>query len=507
MATLPLTSGAYSSAAFIANAQRCINMFPEKNPEDTTPASPETHLMRPGLRPLDMPSAQGRGRCLYPATNGDLYAVVDTGVYYINPDLQWTFLGNMVNPGSTPVSMADNGQSAIVVDGSPTGNAIDLKTNRPPTPASFTQIGDPNFLGSTRADLLDTFIILNKPGTNQWYCTTQGQIAFNALFIGVKTAWSDNILCVVAIEREVWIFGTQKSEVWYNAGGVPFPFQILTGVIIEQGCAAVYSVAKIDTNVYWLSQSPEGARMAMRGNSQNVAQRISNHGVEQEWLKYPRVDDAIGSVYQIEGHSFYRITFPTADKTWCFDEATKQWWEDNWLDGNGVLHRARNTFTAYAYGKNLGLDWATGQLYHLDMNYDLDGDTNPIPWIRSFPHVVSELHYVNHKEFTADIETGTDSGTGEVDQFLSPWSLGFSAGFGPTTKVERPMVNFRYSKDGGNNWSNGRPKRGISAGRYRSMMRWRGMGIARDMVFELSSTKQMSPALNGAFIDPVRATA
>ncbi len=512
MPPVPLTSGAYSSASYIASAQRCVNMFPEKNPEEVHAETPVTHLARYGLRPLNVAPNPGRGRCLYTSTRGavdprgDLFAAIDNNIYFIDPDWNYNPLGQLATPGNMPVSMADNGTGIIIVDNSAQGYQIAIPpAGSPYSGASFTQIGDPNFLGSTRADQLDTFIILNVPGTNQWYCTTQGAIAFNGLFKGVKTAWPDNVLCVVAIEREVWVFGTQKSEPWYNAGAVPFPFQLLPGIIIEQGCAAAYSPAVMDTNVYWLSQDPKGARMAMRGNAQNVAQRISNHGVETEWLKYARVDDAIGATTQIGGHSYYRLTFPTADKTWVYDEATQQWWEDNWVDNNGVLHRSRASFTTYAYGKNLGLDWATGQLYQLDPNY-LTDNGQPIPWIRSFPHIVNELHYVSYPEVIADVETGTDAGSGEIVQFLSPWSLGFSSGFGPITAVAAPTVNFRFSKDGGNKFGNNRPKKGISAGRYRSMMRWRGNGLARDAVFEFSSTKEMSGALNGAFINPISAT-
>src|SRR5262249_43083593 len=189
---------------------------------------------------------------------------------------------------------------------------------------------------------------------------------------------------------------------WYNAGTVPFPFQLLPGVMIEQGCAAKYSPAKMDTNVYWLSQSPEGDRMVMRGGNQNVAQRISTHAIEAEFRKYPRVDDAIGSVYQIQGHSFYKLHFPTADTTWGFDQATGQWHEDNWFDPNGVPHCARNRFVAFAYGRNVALDFANGNLYAVDPNAFTDNGA-PIPWIRSFPHVVDELKYVNTAAIVADV--------------------------------------------------------------------------------------------------------
>jgi hypothetical protein len=207
----------------------------------------------------------------------------------------------------------------------------------------------------------------------------------------------------------------------------------------------------------------------------------------------------------MSGHSFYKIHFPTADKTWGYDEATQQWHEDNWIDNNGILHRARNTFMAYTYGVNVGLDLNTGQLYQVNP-YILTDAGQPIAWIRSFPHSSNELKYLNHKEFTADLETGTRPGTGEQTGYLRPWSGAFSLAFGPLNATESPEVMLRCSRDGGYNFGNGRVKRLVSSGHYRSMMRWRANGIARDMVFELSSTAEMCGALNGAYIDPIPAT-
>jgi hypothetical protein len=499
---IALNSGAYSSESLIANSQRAVNVFAERNPEETKPTFPTTQYVRPGLAALGQPPIPGIGRCLYGATNGDLYAVIGRTVYYIDPNWTFTKIGTMFANVGTPASMADNGTNIMLVDGSSQGYTINM-TGLPLR--VMTQISDPNFLGSDRVDFIDSFLILNKPGTNEWYCTLSDDIAFDGLFVGLKTAWPDNILCVVAIEREVWLFGPKKSEVWFNAGATAFPFQILPGVIIEQGCAAKYSPAKMDTNVYWLSQSPEGARMVMRGNAQNVAQRISTHAIEKSFLTYPRVDDAIGSVYQIEGHSFYELHFPTADKTWAFDQATQQWMEDCSIDNNGTLHRAHNAFTAYAYGKNVALDWATGQLYQIDMDTFTDNG-QVIPWIRSFPHFTNELKYVNLASIVADVATGTRPNTGGTDLRVSPWSAGFSSGFGPLTTVKAPTVTLRLSRDGGASHGNNRPKGMTGSGRYRSMMRWRGNGVARDWVIELSSTAEMCGALNGVYVDPIGAS-
>lgn len=482
-------------------------MYAEINPKETTnfeastSTQPVTHYPRPGLNLLAASPVQGRGRGLFSSSQGQLFAVIDQVIYYIDANWGFTALGSLLTPGTTPVYMSDNGSNAIVVDGDDSANNIDL-TQSPPV---MTVIGDPNFLGSTRADFLDYFIILNQPDTNKWYCTLSNQIAFNALYIGQKTASPDKIRCVLAIERQALILGHRKSEVWFNAGAVPFPFQIVPGVIIEQGCVAAYSAAKMDTNAYWLSESPEGDRLAMRCDNRNVAQRISTHAIEFEWKKYGRVDDAIGSTFQINGHSFYQLHFPTMDKTWVFDEATKQWAQWAWIDTNGNLHRSRDTFHAYAYNKTVALDWATGSLYEVTSTALTDNGV-PIVWIRSFPHVVNELKYINQACFVADVETGTTPGTSETTQTLSPWSSGFSSGFGPLTYVAAPTVNLRVSRDGGVTWGNNRPKQRISAGYYRSMMRWRANGLARDMVFELGSTAEMSGALQGAYIDPIMAT-
>jgi hypothetical protein len=501
MVQIPLTSGAYALETIIGNAQRCINLLPEKNPAETKPMFPTTHYVRPGLKLLATAPAAGRARCLYSATNGDLYAVIDQSVYFIDPNYQFTKIGTLVSNLSTPASISDNGMQAVVVDNSAQGYIIDFTKNR-----AFTQIGDPSFVGSTRVDFLDSFLVLNKPGTNQWYSSASNSATFNALYVGIKTAFPDPIMCAVAIEREIWLFGPKKSEVWYNAGTVPFPFSILPGVIIEQGCVAPYSPAKMDTSVYWLSESPEGARMVMRGDAKNVAQRISTHAIDAELLTYSRVDDAIGSVYQIRGHAFYELHFPTQDITWTYDQATDQWWQDAAIDSNGILHRARNTFTAYAYGLNLALDFANGNLYQIDLHTFTDNNT-PIPWIRSFPHFTNELKHVNLAAVVADVSTGLRVGTSDVPGFTSPWSPGYSSGFGPLNMIPAPVVMLRLSRDGGASFGNNRPKQLISSGHYRSMMRWRGNGLARDWVIELSSTAEMCGALNGAYIDPIGASA
>lgn len=499
MPRVQLTGGAYSAQSLIANAQRCLNLYPEHNPQDSNPPVPVTHYPRPGLTLLSSPPVQGRGRMLYTATDGELFAVVDQNVYHIHFEDGWTWhlLGTTLTPTTVPIIAADNGTNALLVDGSANGYVISLPQQ---SLSVLTNVGDPNFLGGTRVDFIDSFLVLNQPATKNWYSSLANQVAFNALNIGVKTAWPDPVQTLITVERAVWVLGKYKSELWYNAGSVPFSFQIQPGLIIEHGCAAPYSAAKQDTACYWLSQSPEGARMVMKG-SQNIAVRISTHAIENEFLDYARVDDAIGSTYQISGHAFYCLDFPTADKTWVYDEATKQWHEENHIDVNGFSHRTLIPFKAYAYGTNVGLDWQTGNLYKLDTNNFTDNGS-PIHYVRSFPHVEDEAS----SRFTvwkllADCEVGTPPGTSVNPVAGSPWSLGFSPGFGPATLTEPPLISLRVSRDRGASFGNAVMQPMGAGGLYFTRPTWNRLGYMVDAVFELSWSTPMKTALNGAFIE------
>lgn len=467
MPRIRLLGGAYSSASLIASAQRSINLYPETNPEESQAPVNVTHFQRPGLLRLSSPPSPGIARGLYTATDGTLYAVLNQTVYRIGFDYRWSVVGSLLASGTTPVYIADNGSNAIVVDGSLNGYSIDMST------FVMSTIGDPNFLGADRVDFIDSFLVLNQPGTPNWYSSDSNAITFNALAFGTKTAWPDNIVALITVEREVWLFGPYKSEISYNAGASPFPFATLPGVIIEHGCAAKYSVAKQDVNVYWLSQSPEGARMAMRGN-QHSAQRISNHAVEAEWLTYARVDDAIGSVYQVRGHAFYKLHFPTVDKTWGFDEATKQWHEDLFMDVNGVLHRALNTYCAYAYGLNVAIDRRNGDLYQISESTFTDAGS-AIYYERGMPHLIGDDdERQTVRRFIADIEAGE-------------------------TDVASPMISLSISRDRGGSYDNPRLLPAGSIGEYATRPTWWNCGYGADFVFKLHWSSAAKTSLNGAF--------
>jgi hypothetical protein len=509
MAKLQLNAGAYQSRSLVAGAQRCVNLFPEKNPAEIEPEAPFTHYPRPGLIPLGAPPVQGRGRGLYRASNGDLYGVVGPSVYYINPNWQFTKLGAIENQ-FTPISMADNGQSngdeIVLVDNSQLGYQINM------TSRQMTQIVDTTglFTGSTLAAFFDTFFLFNEIATNNFYCSLSEQVAFNALDIASKGTYGDPIQGIVNCQRTLWVVGAMTAEPWFDAGDPIFPLEEVFGQFVPHGTIAPYSICTADVFAFWLSQDKDG-RAIMLMIEGYAAKKISTFALEDEWLTYPKLSDAICYTYQQGGHTFVVIHFPSADKSFGYDLSTEQWHERNWLDVNGAPHRERVAFHAFVGAPNyretnVGMDWQTGQIYAVDPNTFTDAGS-PIAYVRSFPHVVNELKQVTIPDVVLDMQTGTLAGVGEAAQITSPFSNGFSNGFGPLTKVSAPQIGLRISKDGGATWGNWRFKSMISAGKNRSMLRWRGNGMGRDIVVEAGWSAPMATGLNQAFFDPLEHTA
>lgn len=643
MPRISLTQGAYEARSIIANAQRCLNLYPEKNQKDSP--APMTHYPTPGLVLDATAPMTGEVRCIYTATNGNLYAVVAQNVYYIATSMAWEFtLLGTIETTVGAVDMNDNGLAVLLVDGTEGGWAIDLEDN------SFGAVTPTNFYGGNRVGEVDTYFVLNRPGTNQFYISlsqvsfamltggplltgtisnsgtgyqngtyadipmtggsgtgatadivvgggpivtgsianagttytngaynavaltggsgtgatanitvsgtiisavtivsggtgylntdtlsvdaasvggtgsgfvytvdsingtvssvtivnggtsyregdilgvsggggsgfaytvlTIGGSAFDALDIAAKVGYSDQMVATLVVNRQIWLFGEVTTEVWYNSGAADFTFQRIDGVFIEHGCAAPASVAKQDSSLYWLSQDKQGSFMVMR-NAGYQAVRISTHAIENEISSYTVINDAIGYTYLQEGHVFYVLTFPTANRTWVYDIATELWHERGWFNENGNQFRHRSNCHTYYMDRNLVGDFQNGKIYHFDLDSGLDNG-DPIPRIRSFPHLMNDGKRVRYLNFIADMQVGELQDIGTEDQ---------------------PIVSLRWSDTRGASWGNYIQQSMGAPGEYLKSLQFRRLGMARDRVFELSWSTPIKTALNGAFIE------
>lgn len=550
MTQIALTDGTYQARSVIASAQRCVNLYPEVNRLNKTLLYPQqqtnsiiTHYPTPGLRRL---ATVGYGpiRGLFKASNGTLYCVSGGGVYAVAADWTATHLGD-IGYRTTPVSMADNGQMLVIVDGSANGFTVDLVTN------AFAQIRDPAFYGADWVDFIDTYLVFNKPGSSILYTTTSNVVTpFDPLYFAAKAAKPDKLVAPVVMHDELWLIGEQTTEVWYVSGGTDFPFSKVPGAFIQHGCMAKNSIAVQNLQIYWLSRNAQGERVVLKAEGYAV-ERISTHAIEADIAKYADASDAIGFIYQQEGHQFYVLTFPTGNQTWVYDTQTDLWHERMYLD-NGKETRIRANCAAVYQGENIVGDWQDGRIYALDPDVYTD-DGRPIERIRGFPTLQNELKRVAYTQFIADMDVGMSTEAGPVEPtyaldgngnpvyvnqygvqiltaqtgdtiyavsptgalqeiVLTPENVGQFTPIWPVTNQDAlnadgngVAIGLRWSDTGGRDWSQIVWNTLGNQGEYQTNIQWQRLGMGRRRVFELRWSAPVRTALNGAYVDVMKA--
>lgn len=469
MARFALTIGAYEARSIIAAAQRSVNLYPEKNPDGSP--FPFTYYPTPGLDLLlSVTPTTGSGwRGLWAASNGQLYGVCGSSVYAISSAWVASKLGDLQTT-SGPVSVTDNGNYALIVDGSTQGYSITLAGN------AFSVIADPAFLGGITVDYMDGFFIVNNPNTQQFYVSLANQLKFDATDFASKSGYSDKLIGLGVSRRYLYLFGDTTTEIWFDAGDANFAFERMPGVFMQYGCMAAATIAQMDGEFFWLAKSAQGRAIVCKTN-QFTAQKVSTFALDNALADYLTLNDAEGFTYQLGGHFFYVLNFPTANKTWQYDLSTGQWNELVWLDTDGNENRSRVNCHASIYGMAVVGDWESGNLYAWDLNTYTDNG-NPVPRIRSFAHSTDDnSDRIRYREFIANMEVGNGTGTND----LVP-------------------VFLRWSDTRGKTWGNAISGSLGREGEYLTSIQFQRLGMARDRVFELSWSAPVKTALLGAWV-------
>jgi hypothetical protein len=390
----PILGSSYVARSVNAADSRMVNLFPEVVPDGgKEPAflqrCPGSRLIRTvGSGPIR--GLWKFGTNLYIASGGSLYKSDEL--------FNTTYLGAIT--GSGQVSMSDNGTQLFVAC-NPDAFIYNSSTG------VFAQVTDPDFPGAVTVGYLDGYFVFNEPNSQRFWVTSLNDgSAVDPLDFASAEGNPDNIVSLMVDHREVWLFGNNTIEVWYNAGAADFPLERIQGAFMETGCLAPYSVAKLDNSVFWLGSDARGNGIVYRNNGYNAV-RVSTHAVEWQIQTYNFVDDAIAFTYQQDGHSFYALTFPGANATWVFDASTGAWHERAfWENGQFTKHRA-GTQANFAGQIVLG-DNTENCLFTFDLNWYKDF-SNPQRWLRSWralPTGQNSLKRTAQHSLQLDCETG-----------------------------------------------------------------------------------------------------
>lgn len=453
---IPFAKQTYQARSPAVIYERIVNLYPEVSPDGGR--SRVALYGTPGLLLFADCGAGEVREVNYMAPY--VYAVVDRAVFQIDSaGAVVACTGDLVADG--PVTMANNGTQMAIVAG---GNGYIVEGT------NCSQIVDPDFPGASSVAYIDGYFVFVNADGNQFFISALFDgTDFDALDFASAEGSPDQIVRVFVDHREIWLFGTQTTEVWQNTGGADFPFVRVDGAFLERGCAALLSVAKMDNSVFWL-----GDDLIVYRAAAYIPQRVSTHGVEEVIRKMAVVSDARAFTYAQGGHTYYVLTFPTEARTFVFDAATGLWHERQ--SGIETYDRWRANCGVFAYGRTLVGDAESGKVFSLDLDtYTDDGDE--IRAVAQTPLIASQS---NRRMFNAAFQIVIEPGVGI-----------------PSGQGANPQMALQWSNDGGSTWSAENWKSMGAQGAMQTRLLWTRLGSFRSRTYRAIITDPVKRVIVG----------
>lgn len=447
---------AYQSRSKPLSSQRLVNLYGEVAPEDAK----ESFVLygTPGLKLwTSVPKAPIRGSI---KMGGLLYVVGGDTVYKITKSGSASAVGTLGQSGGRVDMSANATQISIVED----DNSMYVATS-----SSVVKVTDGDFGGASSVTYIDSYTLVSTPDSHQFQISAlNDSTSYSALDVGTAEGNPDELVRVFADHREIFMFGEETTEVFYNSGNADFPIERRT--FIERGCNAKFSVAKMDNTIYWLGDDLVVYRM-----NGYTPESVSTHAIEFAIEEMTTTDDAYAFSYTQEGHKFYCLIFPIAKKVFVYDISTGLWHERETYLKNRWL---ADSYT-FVYDKHIVGDFESGNLYELDLDtYTDNGDT--IQRIATGASLFNDGDRFCIDRLRVDFESGTGLTTGQGSD---------------------PQAMLELSADGGRTWGNEKWRDIGNIGEYKDRAVWRRLGQYRECIPRLTVSDGVKVAITGAYVD------
>ena len=455
------------------NFQKCINLF-------IADAGPQGRgengvlVYTPGLKSLGSVSGKNEVRAIINHNDDKLYCVIDDTAYVITFDedaLSMTFVSmGTLNTTTGPVSWDINPTQVMLVDGSSSGYIITIATD------TLATISDADFTGGTQVRFMDSYFIYNTPDAATMFATALNDgTSVDALDVATAEGSPDKLVGIAIDKRELWAFGQQSVEIWYDAANASgFPFSRREGAWIDYGCGAAHSIVKMNNGLTWLDS--RGYIVHAQGYQPQI---ISSPAISKEINAMCTTSDALAYSYMDRGSLVYVITFPTEEKTFAYDFTTERWHEKAyWTQDDSFTRHKANCHVRYKNFELVG-SHDSGEIYSLSHLY-FDDAGDAVHRVRTTAHFNDEFYFVTIYNLELHLEAGKGLVTGTGSD---------------------PQIMMRYSNDGGYTWSNEISRSIGKIGEYSKRIRWNNLGSAREWLFEFRFTDPIPYTIVDASID------
>lgn len=324
---------------------------------------------------------------------------------------------------------------------------------------------------------LDGYFIAAQPTSKQFSISgINNGLSWDGLDYAIKEGYPDNIRAIIADHEELYLCGSDTSEVFRNTGAAGFPLERDPGAVMALGITAKDSLCRLATGIAMLGGDSRGHTVAYHIQGYQPV-RVSTAAHEKIWKSYSTVADAISYAYVENGHHFWVLCFPAGDATFVYD-ATEKLWHDRTTLSGGIEHMHRAAFHAYVFGKHIVGAYASGQLYTMSTEI-LDDAGTAITRQRTAPHLSADGKRTFFSMFQLDCEA--NAGTTPLPVFTLDWSIDKGHTYLPAA----------HSKGAG--W--------ITS--YLARILWNRLGSGFDRVFRVTSVAKIRHVwVNGYYRTP-----
>jgi len=454
MSKLDIIGPGYEGRSKNLNASTCINFFPEIETADSKSVS--ALIGTPGTEYWANANTDIRGMHAF---NNLIYYVAGNKLYSIDVSKNIsTQLGEDLNTSIGRVVFANNGVSPtggddlIFADGAKLYNYNITST----ASTAFTSI---DIAASTVCFIGTRFVAdIGSGGRFRWSNVNDGS-TWDELDFATAESSPDGLLSVFNNHGELWLHGDYTTEIFYQTSS---GFTRVSGGVIDFGCAAKHSISQLNNTIIWLGNKRNNNQPGFAGvlmASGYNAQVISTPAINYQISQYSVIDDAFSYSYMEEGHEFYVLTFPTANKTWVYDTTVGLWHQrSTYSDDPYKINRHLSDSYVKFQGKHYVSDYRNANILEMSMDY-LTDNGDPIASLRSGIHLFdpNSLENIFISKLQLDCEVGLSTDYYDITNAYNIYTTNDSSSTNVVMEINGLEVINTYLSEGDVIFSNPLP--------------------------------------------------
>ncbi len=328
----------------------------------------------------------------------------------------WSITEAGVSTDITGTTLAGNSRPVFDSDGTYlaiAGGGIPLQWSGSGTTTALA--GSP--AASTHISYLDGYWINHLVDDQEFRWagpTAVARATFSSLNFFQAEGLPDNILAQGVLQRELYAFGVDSTEIYQNFGGATTPFS--RTFFLESGIIAPYSLQKANNTFLWLDHDKNFVQMEGR------TPVIKSDDITRIVKDFATVEDCFASHIRIGPHYLIVWTFPTEQRSFCYDYKRSVWGEwDSFKDGLSDPLDINAHVYVPAWNKHLVGSVASGQIYELNFTNKTDaGKVFRRRRLMQYDHGTNNRKTSSY--YLLHFERGVGDSTGSDPQVMVSWN-------------------------------------------------------------------------------------